>query len=422
MGEAEYKINQQIEYLGNNQIIIGRQQLGLAEYCYLLEFFAHFHQFAFGSKSNNRAKSDSDFCRQYYSAAYWYIEEWPIRFFDLLSHFETHPMSNKRLTGIRKCFRDLYDEIYSSENINSGAYILLKNGFEQYLSDHFSNGMLMRSLTQVDDHVKEESTYVTETQVAELLFCHLGKVKVYIREKLLSSCKVLPNGKHLFLRSHVMQFKLRLKLCCSIDESAELLDISVYHTRQLLRDNIIPSILKPNNENRDWLIEKSQIKKLVFRLKSSSDHTVKKYKTAQKRYTFTKVNFGCLFRSMLNGEINFGYTANKKRPLSLVQFTPYFDDNDEPLADFLSPIEATRELGVNINAIYDFIKLGYLECEKLQVKRTARPIKMIPKTSIEKFMSHYMLSKNTKNMHPNDIYLTSGPKIDGCCVNLYCKV
>ena len=72
---------------------------------------------------------------------------------------------------------------------------------------------------------------------------------------------------------------------------------------------------------------------------------------------------------MLTGDISFGYKPNKKQLLSLEQFTPYYDANDEPLADFLSPTEATIELGVNINAIYDFIKLGYLECEKQQVKR-----------------------------------------------------
>ena len=37
VGAAELTINQQIEYLENNQIIIGRQQLDLAEYCDLLE-------------------------------------------------------------------------------------------------------------------------------------------------------------------------------------------------------------------------------------------------------------------------------------------------------------------------------------------------------------------------------------------------
>jgi hypothetical protein len=419
IGEAEFKINQQIEYLENNRIIIGRQQLNLAEYCDLLEFFAHFHHFAFSSNSNNSTKSDVDFSRQYYSAAYWYIAEWPIRFFELLVHFDNHPMSHRRLTGIRKCFRDLYDDIYSAENSRSSAYKLLKSGFEEYLRDHYSTGLLMQSLSQIDPQVKEQSTFISESHVAKVLCCHLGKVKVYAREKLLSSSHFLVNGTRLFLRVDVMGLKSKLENCCSIDKCAELLGISVYHTRQLLRAGIILTLLKPNTENRDWLIEKRQIEKLVVQLKSSADPAVKNSNTAQKRFTFVKVSFGRLIQSMLNGGISFGYKANKKRPLSLEQFTPYFDANDEPITDFLSPIEATIELGVNINAIYDFIKLDYLECVKQQVKRTARTIKMIPKASIDKFKSQYFLTRQARKLKGNNIELMSGPKVDGCCVNLY---
>ena len=416
--EAEFKINQQIKYLENNQIIIGRQELNLAEYCDLLEFFAHFHQFAFGSSSYNRSKTDVEFSRQYYSAAYWYIAEWPTRLFELLTYFENNPISDNRLTGIRKCFRDLYDDIYGSENSRSGAYKLLKSAFEEYLRDHFSTGILMSSLSQVDYEVRDKSTYVSETQIAELLCCHIGKVKVYVREELIFYSHTLSNGTNLFLRSDVMKFKSKLSNCCSIGECAEILGISVYHVRQLLRAGIILPLLKPNAENRDWLIEKTQIEELIGQLKSFADPAVKKSNTAQKRFTFIKVDFGRLIRSMLKGDINFGYKANKKRSLSLEQFKPYFDANEEPITDFLSPSEATIELGVNINAIYDFIKLGYLECKKQQVKRTTRPIKMIPKASIDKFKSRYLLTKQLKNSTAS-YELVSGPKVDGCCVNIY---
>jgi|GEM_PF-3037294 len=422
VNEVEFKINKHIELLEASHLIIGGLSINLAEYCDLLDFFAHFHQFSLGTKYNINSKYDIEFSRQYYSAAHWYVTEWPTPFFELLAHFEVNPMSDKRLTGIRKCFRDLYDEIYSPENSYSGAYKLLKSGFEEYLRDHFSTGMLMQSLSQIDPQVKEQSTFISETQVAELLCCHLSKVKVYVREKLISSHHSLVNGTRLFLRADIIKLKTRLRNCCSIDECAQLLGISVYHTRQLLRVEIICPLIKPNSESRDWLIERLEVKKLINRLKASVDVSIKKSITAKKRYTFAKVDFSRLIQSMLEKSINYGYTANKKQPLSLEQFTPSFDANDKPLNDFLSPTEAKIELGVNINAIYDFIKLGYLECNKLQVKRTARPIKMIPKASINKFKSRYLLTRNTKNMHPNDIYLTSGPMVDGCCVNLYCKV
>jgi hypothetical protein len=419
ISEAEFIFNQHIELLENTNLVIELQSLNLAEYCDLLGFFAHFHQFAFGSQKKTSAKSNIEFCRKYYSAAYWYIAEWPTRFFELLVHFENNPMSDNRLTGIRKCFRDLYDDIYSPENTYSKAFKLLKSGFEEYLRDHFSNGMLMQSLIQVDPQTKDNSTFISESHVAKVLSCHLGRVKVYVREKLISSHHSLVNGTRLFLRADIIKLKTRLRNCCSIDECAQLLGISVYHARQLLRVGIIGSLIKPNSENRDWLIENFKIEKLVNRLIATADFTVRKSSTTKKRYAFTKVSFSRLMLSMLNGDINYGYTPNKKKPLSLEQFTPCFDANDESFADFLSPTEATIELGVNINAIYDFIKLGYLKCEKLQVKRTARPIKMIPKLSIDKFKSQYLLTRQVKKVAVNNIELVSGPKIDGCCVKVY---
>jgi hypothetical protein len=421
ISEAEFTFNQNIELLESTNLVIGRQSLNLAEYSDLLVFFAHFHQFAFSFQKNNSAKSNIEFCRKYYSAAYWYIAEWPTRFFDMLEHFEDHPMSDKRLTGIRKCFRDLYDDIYSRENSRSAAYKLLKSGFEEYLRDHFSNGMLMQSLMQVNPQTKDNSIFISESHVAEVLSCHFGRVKVYVREKLLSSSHFLVNGTRLFLREDVMRLKSKLENCCSIDQCAELLDVSVYHTRQLLKIGIISPLLQPGSENRDWLIENLNVERLVNRLIATADFTVRKSSTTKKRYAFTKVSFSRLMLSMLNGDINYGYTPNKKKPLSLEQFTPIFNAKDESNNEFLSPTEATIALSVNINAIYDFIKFGHLECEKQKVKRTARPVKMIPKTSIDKFRSHYFLFKQAKTLAYNEYELISGPKVNGCCVNLYSR-
>jgi DNA-binding transcriptional MerR regulator len=418
--EAEFSINQQIESIQQCDLIVGRQALCLADYCDLLTFFAHFHQFAFSRIDMVSARNNVDFCRQYYTPAYWYIKEWPTRFFELLEHFEYHPMSDRRLTGIRKCFRDLYDEIYSPENNCSSAYELLKSGFEEYLRDHFANGMLMRSLTQIAPHTKNNSILISDTQVSDILGSPLSKVKVYVREKLLSPSHTLPNGTRLFFRYDVLKLKCKLQNCCSLDECSNLLGISIYRTRQLLRAGIISPLIEPSADNRDWLVEKQQVKKLVNKLKASVDHTVKKSSTAKKRYAFAKVDFDHLIKGMLNGDIKYGYTACKAHPLSLEQFTSAFEPEEVPCSLFFSPKEAAKELEVNINAIYDFIKLGYLECKKLGVKRTPRPVKMIPKASIDRFKFCYRLTKQiTDNVNNMNMKLISGPKIDGSCVKVY---
>lgn len=420
VSEAEFNINQQIETIQQYDFQVGSEVLCLNDYCDLLAFFAHFHHFAFNRISPVSSRNDIEICRQYYAPAYCYINEWPTRFFELLEHFENHPISNRGLTGIRKCFRDLYDDIYSPENNSSAAYKLLRRGFEEYLRDHFANGMLMKSLTQVPSYTKDNSILISDTQVADILGNPLSKVKVYVREKLLSPAHNLPNNTRLFLRDDVLKLKSKLNNCCSIDDCSNLLGISVYQTRQLLRAAIILPLIKPSMENRDWLVENKQVKKIIDKLKASAIHTPQKSSTVKKRYSFAKIDFEHLIKGMLDGVIKYGYIANKERLLSLAQFTPIFESEEVSNNQFLSPQEATKELEVNINAIYDFIKLGYLKCKKLKVKRTARPVKMIPKRSIDKFKSNYRLSKQMRdNTNCKQVKLISGPNIDGCCVKVY---
>ncbi len=419
VNEAEFTFNQHIELLASTNLIIGRQSLNLAEYCDLLGFFAHFHQFGFGSQKKTCTKSDTDFCRQYYSAAYWYIAEWPTRFFEMLEHFEAHPMSDKRLTGIRKCFRDLYDDIYSRENSRSGAYKLLKSGFEEYLSDHFSTGMLMQSHTQVDPKTKDNSIFISESQVARILCCHLGKVKAYVREKLIFPYHFLVNGTRLFLRTGIMKLKSKLESCCSINECAELLGISVYNTRQLLRDGIINPLLEPTITNRDWLIEKREIKRLINRLKANVSPSVCNSTTAIRRFSFAGYSFADLIKKMLSGKVNYAYSGSKNTPFSLVKFTPVFQANDDISTELLTPQEACSALGINKNVIYEFIKIGLIDCIKQKVNRTPRPIKLIPKTSINQFKTCYLLKHQLNGIPVSDLEPISGPKINGGLINVY---
>lgn len=416
--EAELAINEQLETLTNNNLIIADQILGLAEYCDLLEFFARFHQVAFGSNITTKYEINSS--RDFYAPAHWYIAEWPERYFELLSHFESHPIASSRLTGVRKCFRDLYDDLYSPENERSVAYKLLKSGFEQYLKEHYSNGLLMSSLSIVSDEVKAESSFISKEQIAKILNCRVSRVNLCIREGLLSVSKTLTNGTDLFKRVEILELQRKLIDCWSLEQTSTHLSVSTYHARQLFNADIIRPLLRPSDSNRDWLIERSEADKLVTQLIACACKNIKANRHAIKRYTFSKVNFANLIKSMLSGEIEYSYKPDKKHPQSLMQFTPTLDDSDEPNPLFVSPSEAIKLLNTNKNAIYDFIKLGYLESQRISVKRTPRPIKMIPTSSIANFQSRYLL-RNQLSLPQTNYVKLSGPNIDGCCVNLFSK-
>lgn len=416
--EAEVAINKQLAVLTNNHIVVDEHIIGLAGYCDLLEFFARFHQIAFGSVITSKYEFNSS--RNFYAPAYWYIAEWPERYFELLNHFESHPMASSRLTGVRKCFRDLYDDLYSSENKNSVAYKLLKSGFEQYLKNHYSNGILMSSLSVVSNAVKAESSFISKEQSAKILNCRVSRVNIYVREGLLSANASLVNGKFLFKRTDVYELKSKLSRCISLEQCASHFSISAFHTRQLLRANIIRPLLRPSTSNRDWLIELSQADGLVQSLMAGACAESNEKRHTIKRYAFAKVNFAELIKLMLSGEIKYNFTQNKKHPNSLSQFIPTFDSSDEPYSHLMTPSEAIRLLNINKNAVYDFIKLGYLESEKVCVNRTPRPVKMITKASITAFKSRFLLT-NQLLLPKANYQRVSGPDIDGCCVNLYSR-
>ena len=416
--EAEVSINEQLEKLTSCSLIIAEQALNLAEYCDLLEFFARFHHVAFGLNITSKYKFSSS--RKFYTPAHWYIAEWPVRYFELLDHFESQPMATSRLTGVRKCFRDLYDDLYSSENKNSGAYKLLKSGFEQYLQNQYSNGLLMSSLSIVSDEVKNESNYISKAQIAKLLDVRVSKVNVYIREKLLSAIMTLANGTVLFKRADALELKNKLSNCFSLEQCADYLSISSYRARQLLLADIIRPLLRPSESNRDWLIERSELDKLATQLIAGACTNVKEKRHVVKRYTLSKVNFANLINLMLSGEVKYSYKSDKNQSHSLMQFIPTWDDYDEPNQLFVTPYEAITLLNTNKNAIYDFIKLGYLKSKKISVKRTPRSIIMISKASIICFKSRYLLTRQLTLPKTSYVRL-SGSDIDGCCVNIYLK-
>lgn len=236
--ESEVRLNQQLESLVSQPIQIEQYTLNLAEYCDLLEFFGHYHKVAFEDASHIN-KRDVLACALHYSRAYEYLISWPTSFYKLLRHFELNPMSNKRQTGIRKCFRDLYDEIFHPENASSNAYALLAKAFKNYIRDHFTNGVVTYPTVRMDKQISGNSSVICEKQLAEILECHPARVDLYVREGLISVFTKLKNGKKLYRRTDALQLKARLSSCMTLTECADHLGVSSYLTRHLARNRII---------------------------------------------------------------------------------------------------------------------------------------------------------------------------------------
>jgi hypothetical protein len=88
----------------------------------------------------------------------------------------------------------------------------------------------------------------------------------------------------------------------------------------------------------------------------------------------------------------------------------------------MSPVDTCAILHINKNAVYDLVKKNMLECKKLKVMRTARPIKLISRKSIEMFKAKYILKYEIQSASLGDYKAISGPKIDGGIINVYQRI
>ncbi|MFK3978145.1 TniQ family protein [Shewanella vesiculosa] len=413
--QAELVLNECIEALWSSTDCLPyaiTDSISLAEFLDLISFFAHFHQRAFGKDVISTQQS-------YLAPAHWYLSEWPQPYNELLEYFQNNPMASNRLNGLRKCYRDLYDNLYSPQNACSRGYKLLREQFENYIVKGFSDGPLLSSVKWIQQLKLESFSFLNEIQTCKYLSIPNTKLKILVREGILPPFKQLENGTLLFSRLSLLPFKNKLSSCLSLTHAAKLLEISDYHMRALLKARLIKTLLQPSAKNRDWLIEKAELVLFVSKLKSRSIKGLQTTDHAVKRHTFAGENLVSLLKKMLSDAVKYTYIHQPSSPLSLGQFYPEFKTNEAEHLGLLTPKEVCLVLGINKNVIYDLITKGLIDSTRQSVKRTPRPVLFIPRSSVDTFKSKYLLKHQIENLHLNQLTIISGPKIDGGLINIY---
>lgn len=394
------------------------RKLDLHEICKLIYFGIRYINKTNSSKPLVFANMTNDNLIYQFEIAYSFLTKWPESFHELLRHFEKNPMSKNRGThGIRYCYRDLYDEIYSKQNSNSATYKILKNKFEEYLSNHFEGSAFGAGIHKISADRLKQSQLVNKTQAAKMLRCHPNKIDVYLREGLLSPANQHENN---FLRLEIEELACRLHNCLTLTECAIHLGISKKNTMLLLRYNIIKPLLTSSPQNRDWLVEKSEIEQLISCMMKNAMPNIPKQTNVSsfKKLTFNKESFIDVIKKMISGEIKYILQLERNDKYNINQFKPCVKQLTEN--NILTPELVAKELSININAVYDWIHKGLLKAEKQKLSHVTRPITIITADELCEFTEKYVLAKNKK---PDQHYqLVSGPKIDGAVVNLFAKI
>tara|TARA_R110001583_G_scaffold195537_1_gene375646 strand:+ start:15519 stop:17273 length:1755 start_codon:yes stop_codon:yes gene_type:complete len=413
--QAELALNECIETLWSSNGCLPyaiADSISLAEFLDLISFFAHFHQRAFGKGAISTQQS-------YFAPAHWYLSEWPQPYNELLEYFQNNPMASNRLNGLRKCYRDLYDDLYSPHNACSRGYKLLRDHFENYIVKRFSDGALLSSVKWIQQSKLENSAYLNEKQTCKYLSVPNTKLKVLVREGLILPFKQLENGTLLFALLSLQALKTKLSNCLSLSQAAKLLELSDYHMRALLKAGLINTLLQPSAKNRDWLIEKAELVLFVSKLKSKSMKGLSTTEHGVKRHTFAGEDLANLLQRMLSDEVKYTYIHYPSSQLSLGQFYPEFKTSETEHLGLLTPKEACTALGINKNVIYDLVTKGLIDSTRQSVKRTPRPVLLIPRSSVDTFKSKYLLKHQMGNVPMNNLNIISGPKIDGGLINIY---
>ncbi|MBM7070674.1 TniQ family protein [Shewanella sp. 202IG2-18] len=413
--EAEITINTHIDGLWQNKspkTYPCVEGFNIAEFLDIVSFLSRFHYRAYPSNTKNKNQ---------YLAAHWYLKDWPKSYFNLLEHFQNNPMSNKRLTGIRKCYRDLYDELYAKSNQVSEGYTWLRKYFESYIETHFANGVISTSSKWIAANTIASAEYINEKTACQFLSVPKTKLSIFIREGFIQPYESSVNGNCVFKRSEMDTLRKRLTKCLSLTEASSLLQISQFRLRTLIRSNIITPLLQPSETSRDWLIEENELIKLVKQLKQRASliDTGKGRESSYKQFSLRGDNFASVICKMLSGRLSFTLSQSKSSPLSFQQFTPMLSIEDPEDELHLTPSDACKKLGINKNVIYDFIKRGFVKGVKLKVNRTTRPVLHITATSIKEFQARYYLRHQLKGKPLQDYELISGTSVDDGIINLY---
>lgn len=403
----------------SERLLIDKQQFDLKNYLVLLHFFAHYHQRSFSNQTKRALQLPNKQRVGLYNIANTYLNNWPKGFYGLLNRFLVNPMAQRGETGIRHYFRDLYDEIYSGAQQGIFAYQFLMCVFENYLENEFSESAFTNSLTRIETPLYNSATILFEKSSAKLLDTPVSHLKLFVNAGLLTPQK---NGT--FLKTDIDDFILKAKDFITLKETIALLDVGKFQILQLVDSDLLKCVIHPDDELRDWLFDKKELQIFISKIKgctTTSNALPESLKPSTfKALTFNGACISNVIKNILSNKTAVIYVENESNLFSIQQFQPCFDNTFQP-DEYLSPKQASETLGVNINAIYDFAKRGFLIIEKQQVGRTARPVKLIPKHSIESFKNKYVLNKQFKCKDKYRYQLISGPGINGGVVNLYVR-
>lgn len=131
-------------------------------------------------------------------------------------------------------------------------------------------------------------------------------------------------GKAHYKRDQVEDLANEISSNWTMAEACEALEFTRYQLKQLLDENLISALQKPNGLNRDWVIDKAQCLELINQLEKKSRRNeyssavVSREGIQRKGYSIVQ-----LVLAMLHGEVEFSIDSSVNHVFSFKRFTEF---------------------------------------------------------------------------------------------------
>lgn len=389
--------------------------LTLFDLLLLLRFIVRFDKRILGT-GKPRHTSENAWCK-----AYSILKEWPSSIFPQFLECEINGLRTHTGNGVRAAYRDIYDELYAGPYRSSYAYFCLRCAFETFISRPDSATPLWNpNLKLLSDKCIQKMSCKQSMQLLGLRERGLERL---INLNLLGDAFSTVSGVRLLNKSDVLRFASEQHHFINLSELCNLLEINRATAVQLVTRGAFPCIARPDSAHRDWLFDSREISNLIELLKKKSNKLIKHgcgaSQNPMRRFHFRGKTTAEIINEMLCGKLEFTYHPNDHNPLSLTQFSPVANDEPELYQfNYLTPRQVALMLGININAVYDLVKRGYLNRQMVKIPRHTRRVCLISIDSVNDFQSKYLIKPQKRRT----LICVSGPQIDGALLNIYRRV
>jgi len=228
------------------------------------------------------------------------------------------------VAGINKHYRDLYARLHRQQE-NKGI-ATIKVEFDRYVETYWPGLLDVDRLNRIN-FSSPVRNIISKKEAAKLLGCRPERIDGLVSMGKLS--RVVFKGRAHYLRDQAETIANTINSNWSMEEACDALQLTRYQLKQLLDAGIISVLQRPDEQNRDWVIDKAQCQSMIeslFQIATKDevfDDAVSMGGIQRRGYSIVQ-----LVSAMQTGKIKFRLSVDKNNPYSFHQFIDYINFND----------------------------------------------------------------------------------------------